>query len=1119
VKTRRFILFSRLVSIALLALLLPAGNRSAMAQGPGTTERVSLASGGAQGNGSSYYSYISADGRYVAFYSEASNLVSGDTNGYADIFVHDRQTGQTSRVSIASNGTQGNGDPAWSPISANGRYVAFDSYASNLVSGDTNGAWDVFVHDRQTGVTSRISVASGETQGNGSSISPSISTDGRYVAFDSTATNLVSGDTNGHEDVFVHDRQTGQTSRVSIASDGTQGNGHSGWPSISADGRYVAFLSRAGNLVSGDTNGWYDVFVHDRQTVTTSRVSVASSGTQGNGSSTNPSISADGRYVTFDSIATNLVNGDTNGAGDVFIHDQQTDVTSRVSLASDGLQGNSDSYIRSISADGRYVAFYSYANNLVSGDTNGTADIFVHDRQTGITIRVSTASDGAQGNGSSYYSSISADGRYVAFQSNASNLVSGDTNNESDIFVHDRGGTPVILVQDEASNPVAGAQVYRNGSLAGTTSPTGTLNIQALQAGDQLVARQRIAEFATAKDNHSQDASQNWAWRVYITSLDIPATGEPRPYIVNVPAITQTLTLKKDNALIGFNIVASVEWDANTSYLEELRQGFERASAYLYDATDGQMLFERVAIYDNAQFWADADYQVRASNQEWPRANVGAILNSGDVHIFLGRYFDGSSANQGAWTQPNAFRTEIHEFGHYGLGLYDSYFYYQLGLIKRDSNCTSADIRTNTTPAVNATLMDFQFNATEFSMRGVNDLWSSQCMQTHQWQVNGKSDWETFTQTYRDTINPARWTLKTPATHGGVVTGPIMIPVADWSSATIENNADTGICASPPAYQVRHSSGEPAGGAEVLLRKSNRTIAQGKTDDNGGITVLGAANGDRVVINAWGIDLGINSTQVSCVSGQSVQANTATVITLEPAAFRLSASILPGSLLNQIVIIVKSSASLAASPSVSLYQSSAISSIVITMSYDSGSGIYVGTATLDSSLPPSGNIHVSGTDSQGRAVETFSTFNITSVKRNQDATIWSSDGQVELYVPANTLSADGQVSIVPDDSPDAPPDELVQISGPYTIRARSGVSLSNSANLSFRYLDTGGTLSHANLPTAQVYHWDEVQWIPFVSNVSEDNHYVSAPINDFGTYVVMAERLEKIYLPVILKNK
>src|SRR5216117_711012 len=378
----------RVLSSVILVLLTALWGRSADAQ---TTERVSVASGGTEANGASLSSALSADGRFVAFDSAATDLVAADTNGVSDVFVHDRQTGATERVSVASGGAQGNGSSgligfAFPPaLSADGRFIAFISSATSLVAGDTNGATDVFVHDRQTGMTERVSVASDGTQANEVSSYPALSADGRFVAFQSDATNLVVDDTNGATDVFVHDRQTGTTERVSVASGGgTQGNRNSGgffaFPALSADGRLVAFQSAATNLVADDTNGATDVFVHDRQTGTTERVSVASGRSQGNGSNAGPVLSADGRFVAFHGTASNLVGGDTNGTTDVFVHDRQTGTTERMSVASGGTQGNGPSSGAALSADGSLVAFHGTASNLVAGDANGAYDVFVHDR-------------------------------------------------------------------------------------------------------------------------------------------------------------------------------------------------------------------------------------------------------------------------------------------------------------------------------------------------------------------------------------------------------------------------------------------------------------------------------------------------------------------------------------------------------------------------------------------------------------------------------------------------------------------------------------------------------------------------------------------------------------------
>jgi len=376
------------------------------------------------------------DGRFVAFSSVASNLVSDDTNGTWDVFVHDRQTGQTSRVSVSSGGQEGNDLSWWPSISANGRFIAFSSEATNLVPGDTNGYWDIFVHDRQTGQTSRVSVSSAGQEATNYSSRPAISADGRFVAFESFSGNLVPGDTNGGRDVFVHDRQTGQTSRVSVSSTGEQGNYSSNAPSMSADGRFVAFESLSGNLVPFDTNGARDVFVHDRYYGQTSRVSMSSTGQEGNGGSWWPSISADGRFVAFGSEGSNLVAGDGNGWEDVFVHDRQTGQTSRVSVSSTGQQGTNFSSSPSISAGGRFVAFHSPAAGLVPGDTNNYWDVFVHDRQMSQTSRVSVSSSGQQGHANSSGPSISADGRFVAYESGASTFVLGDTNGAGDIFLH-----------------------------------------------------------------------------------------------------------------------------------------------------------------------------------------------------------------------------------------------------------------------------------------------------------------------------------------------------------------------------------------------------------------------------------------------------------------------------------------------------------------------------------------------------------------------------------------------------------------------------------------------------------------------------------------------------------
>jgi Tol biopolymer transport system component len=430
-----------------VAGLLAASGSARPAAARTTLESVSTT--GEQGNRDSYAIGISASGRFVAFYSDATNLVPRDTNKQSDVFVRDRRAGETTRVSVTSSGAQANQSPVEEGgsraggISANGRYVVFLSDATNLVPRDSNRAFDIFVHDRVSGKTRRVSVSSAGRQANGPSHEPVISADGRYVAFASSASNLVARDSNGQSDVFVCDRVSGKTQRVSVRSGGRQAHGDSEEPAISANGRYVAFQSDASNLVRHDTNRLVDIFVHDRRTGKTQRVSVSSSGKQSSGSpsgggSAAPVISANGRYVAFVAGNSDLVPRDTNRVNDVFVHDGVSGKTQRVSVSSAGRQANGDNLaLPMISPDGRFVAFASLASNLAAGDRKNTTDVFVRDRVRHRTLLAT----GTFGNDGSFVGpgAMSADDRYLAISSWATNLAPDASPGAVDVFVRDFG--------------------------------------------------------------------------------------------------------------------------------------------------------------------------------------------------------------------------------------------------------------------------------------------------------------------------------------------------------------------------------------------------------------------------------------------------------------------------------------------------------------------------------------------------------------------------------------------------------------------------------------------------------------------------------------------------------
>jgi Tol biopolymer transport system component len=385
-----------------------------------------------QANNASSQAAISKSGRFVAFASTASNLVARDTNRASDVFVRDVVNGTTRRVSVSSNGKQGNSASVQPTISADGRTVAYVSQASNLVKRDTNNTTDVFLW--RSGTTRRLSVGPRGRQANGGSFQPAISAGGAFVAFESEATNLVSADTNHRMDVFRRGtRGAAKTERVSVATGGGQANGASFGPALSSSGRVVAFMSAASNLVADDTNAVRDVFIRTASD-STERVSVGSGEEQGNRDSTDPTITARGDIVAFASEATNLVLGDTNGDSDVFVRTIATGMTEAASVRSNGdfVEGISDN--PSITYNGRVVVFTSAARGLVGHDTNRVTDVFGRNRGSDETRRLSVRGASRQANGASDNPVVSGGGGEVAYDSVATNLVASDTNRERDVF-------------------------------------------------------------------------------------------------------------------------------------------------------------------------------------------------------------------------------------------------------------------------------------------------------------------------------------------------------------------------------------------------------------------------------------------------------------------------------------------------------------------------------------------------------------------------------------------------------------------------------------------------------------------------------------------------------------
>ncbi|HZN65798.1 MAG TPA: CARDB domain-containing protein [Tepidisphaeraceae bacterium] len=410
------------------------------------------------GNAASLEPSISADGRFVAFSSSANNLVAGDANNASDVFVHDRTNNRTILVSVNTAGAPGNGASSEPSISADGRFVSFTSKATDLIAGDTNLHDDIFIRDLQSNTTFRVSADTAGGNSGDFSAEPFTSADGGFVAFTSRATDLTTPD-NGVDspaievtDVFLRDlgnpnnENDDVTRMVSVsavpgpAGELFSGNGRSFDPSVSGDGRWVAFRSEATDLAPGvtDNNTFRDIYVRDMQTGVTRLISVGPNGVLANGASDSPAVSEDGTYVVFSSEASNLVANDTNGAvRDVFLHNLVTGVTTLVSANQQRTgSANGPSSEPSISTDGQFIAFTSGASDLVTLDGNNATDIFLYDIDTGALNLVSTNVAGtAAGNGASADAFVAPGGQFVAFSSTATDLVSGDSNGVADAFV------------------------------------------------------------------------------------------------------------------------------------------------------------------------------------------------------------------------------------------------------------------------------------------------------------------------------------------------------------------------------------------------------------------------------------------------------------------------------------------------------------------------------------------------------------------------------------------------------------------------------------------------------------------------------------------------------------
>lgn len=492
------------VTVALLALLVAA---AAPAQTPIDTRRVSLSTIGEQANNNSGGASLSRNGDFAVFASAASNLVVGDTGPTPDVFRFNRSSGELTEVTLNKATSF---DPS---VSADGRFVAFASSATGFLDNegdtlnDTNGAFDIYLRDMQSGAFELISKNTSGSAATGSSFNPQISADGRFVAFHSNAGDLISGDTNGTNDIFVYDRNNDTMTRISVHSDGSQANGQSFNADISDDGRYVAFESSADNLINTDNNGFNDIFVRDRQRGETTRVSVDSSGAEANDTSFSPAISGDGRYVAFISPASNLVPGDSGTSLDVIVHDRETDETTSPTV---GETEFFDPATPVISTDGSKVAFSAVPEPTPSETFQ--RQIYWHNRTAGDTVLLSARVDDPTrpGNNVSDFPAISGAGDRVAYQSDASNLVDDDSNAFQDVFLSELS-TSASATETSLRNISTNGPVDARGMIAGfIVEEAGTFAVLAESEGPDPIDDAVLSLQGTTASGNFNASNDNW---------------------------------------------------------------------------------------------------------------------------------------------------------------------------------------------------------------------------------------------------------------------------------------------------------------------------------------------------------------------------------------------------------------------------------------------------------------------------------------------------------------------------------------------------------------------------------------------------------------------------------
>lgn len=745
-------------------------------------------------------------------------------------------------------------------------------------------------------------------------------------------------------------------------------------------------------------------------------------------------------------------------------------------------------------------------------------------------------------------------GRFVQYLVHVSNPSGGVHALDALHLTYGDVGDFVRVVEEDGAN-VAGVVIYLNGEPLGRTNAQGVLTPDHFTARpsrtDHLAVLSLVDERSTVREAHQNepDDTTNWSSRTYLTNLDFSPTGA-----ISVTAAQpggQIVQVSRDHPLILFNLVISIEWDANEAYLEQIARAVRSAADYLFDVTDGQMAFERVAIYDNAAHWFDADIQISTKNVVRPHAYVGGITADDAAQVIrVGRQWDGNTGSSGDWDEPEGYRTLVHEFGHYALYLYDSYFMLAetngiLNPLPGSCISPSPDGRDKAVwgnDATNASIMDYQYHSSELADRRVPEMWGSFCERTEQWRMHQESDWETVQRFYGDTQTPPRWLLRTPQERGAVMAGPDQFPshVLPFPVIDIQNNDQNGLTIDLTVLNPNH---QPHPGALVTLvsGEQRQPIDQGLTNGQGHITIYGAQPQDTVrassINGALGSQVQINDDQPLSLTMASTQEGAGVAGLMERAALTphtgssatnsVFFTLRPGSDGSEMYISLHGFESDGTVNAQIMQADNTTPSAPL--AYSSTSGTYEGTAALPmGTRGGTGTVQVMGVGASWRGVLLNSTFTLHTIPEHQATDLYALDGNLHLHLPAGALDTEAHAVLAPLNTlPAAPPTGYTAVGSAYSATLSGARTGSDAPGvLTFRYDQHVVESIQIDPASLNIYRWspgsdgsmERGEWEQMESTPLPDDRSVSATTHHFGIYALMGMRSPRtFYLPLVMR--